>query len=42
MENQGQFMLDSNQPLLLQINHTKTILVVEDNVGNFMLIARMH
>lgn len=34
-------MLDSTQSSLSSANRTKTILVVEDNVGNFMLIARM-
>ena len=34
-------MGDASHPPLSPANQIKTILVVEDNVGNFMLIARM-
>lgn len=34
-------MVESSQPLPSASNRVKTILVVEDNVGNFMLVARM-
>lgn len=34
-------MVDASRPPLSPANQIKTILVVEDNVGNFMLIARM-
>ncbi len=34
-------MVDASHPPLSPANQIQTILVVEDNVGNFMLIARM-